>query len=97
MINNLAKRLTSVFVSSGEVRQEDEDIYAYACEILLSTLMNIIVCLIISVVLSQLIEGFLFMICFAWLRHYTGGHHAKHHWECITTFSIIHLYYKTRI
>lgn len=89
MIHTLAKRMASVFVSCGIAESEDMDIYTYACELILSTAINLIICIFISVMFGRLLEGILFIVCFAGLRHFAGGHHAKHHWGCILTFSII--------
>ena len=89
MVHTLAKCLASILVSSGEAREEDKDIYTYACEMILSVFMNIVVCLLVSAILGRLIEGILFMLCFVGLRRYAGGHHAKHHCGCIVAFSCI--------
>jgi len=87
MIPYLAERVASIFIANGAARKEDADIYIYAVDIVLSTVLNVIVCLVISAFLSRFIEGIIFMVCFAGLRTYAGGHHAKQHIGCIATFS----------
>ena len=89
VISALAKKVASIFVTRGISTEADQDIYIYACEIMISTLLNILVSLVISLAFGQLLEGIVFIICFALLRHHTGGHHAEYHWGCILTFSII--------
>ena len=89
MIHSLAKRIASVFVSNNVIDYEDSDIYTYSCDIFLSTLLNIFVCLSISALFGHFIEGGVFITGFIVLRYFTGGHHAKHHWGCILAFACI--------
>ena len=89
MIHKFAARLANIFIRNNIAKPEDKDIYTYACEIMLSTFTNVLVCLTISLLMCKIIEGIVFIICFTGLRHYTGGHHTEHHWSCIATFSCI--------
>ena len=89
MIHSLATRMASVFVLYGESSEEDADIYAYACGAVLSLLANILVCLVIAFLFGRVIEGMVFIACFALLRRHAGGHHANTHLNCILAFSAI--------
>lgn len=81
--------MASVFVSSGTVQSEDWDIYTYACEQVLANATHLVLSAIISSLFDLFAEGMAFVFCFVLLRHFTGGHHAKHHWGCILTFACI--------
>ena len=89
MIHNLAVRMAAVFVAHGESSSDDADIYAYACEKIVSTLVNVIIGMATAFLFGRLVEGIVFITGFAMLRKYTGGYHAKTHFNCILTFNII--------
>ena len=89
MIHKLAAGMASIFVSYGESSEENMDIYTYACEAIIATLFNVLVCMVIGVAFGRLSESITFMVVFVSLRRYVGGYHAKTHFRCILTFSII--------
>jgi len=88
MINHLANRVASVFVSYGECSEENADIYAYALEAIFASLINFSLCIFISLLFGKLPEGLIFITVFAVFRRILGGYHAKSHSSCILTFSI---------
>lgn len=89
MIHSLAGRLASIFVLYGESSVEDVDIYTYACEAIISTLVNITISITILLFFGRIIDGAIFMLVFTILRKFTGGHHADTHIKCILTFNVI--------
>ena len=89
MINQIANRVASVFVTYGESSEENTDIYAYAIEAIIAFLTNLIICVVISLLFGRIVEGIIFMLSFAFLRRITGGYHAKSHKICIFIFSCI--------
>ncbi len=89
MIHTLAKRIASVFIRQGIIAQEDDDIYTYACETIVSTLFNCLLSLLISLCFGMFWEGVVFTFAFALFRGFTGGHHAQTHAGCITAFACL--------
>lgn len=89
MIHSMANRMASVFISYGESSEEDRDIYVYACEKLLSTIVNIGLGLLASTLLGKAIDGIIFMAGFAILRRYAGGYHARTRFICILAFTAV--------
>ena len=81
--------MASVFVLHGESSEEDKDIYTYACEAVISTTINILISLIISLLFGLILQGVVFVSVFAFLRRFTGGHHASTHMGCILTFNAV--------
>ena len=75
VIRKLSARMATVFVLYGESSEDDKDIYAYACEAIISTLIGMTAALIIATVLNRVYEGIVFTLIFALLRRYTGGYH----------------------
>ncbi|MCL2223205.1 MAG: accessory gene regulator B family protein [Oscillospiraceae bacterium] len=89
MINQLANRVASIFVVYGESSEENSDIYAYALEAIIAFLVNLAICIFISLMFGRLIEGLVFIVSFAVLRGIVGGYHAKTHRNCILVFTCI--------
>lgn len=89
MIHSVAERVASFLVIYGDANQEDEDIYTYACELIISSVVNIIVGVVISILMNKLFEGLIFMVCFALLRSVAGGYHANTHFKCVAAFACI--------
>ena len=89
MIHGLARRVALVFASYGECNEDEVDIYTYALEAMIAPIVNIVICLIISLVFGRLLEGTIFILAFMLLRRFTGGYHAKTHYKCILTFCTV--------
>lgn len=89
MIHGLANKMASVFVVHGESSEENKDIYVYACEAIISAIVNVFVALLISLMFGRVVEGFIFISTFALLRSYTGGYHAETHLNCIIMFNVL--------
>ena len=89
MIHSLANWMASVFVLFGESSEEDADIYAYACEAIISSIISMSLALAIAIILNRPLEGIVFTIVFTTLRRYTGGFHAQSHLGCILTYSTV--------
>jgi accessory gene regulator B len=87
MIHGLANRVAYVFLRRGVIQPQNHDIYTYALETILSETVNVLVCLMISLLFGRPLEGIVFTVTFAMLRKFTGGHHAQSHWQCISTFA----------
>jgi len=89
MIHGLATRMASVFVTYGESSADDQDIYVYACELLVSTIINISLGLLISFLMGRPMEGIIFILGFVLIRRYAGGYHASTYARCILTFAVV--------
>lgn len=87
MIHNLATKMASIFVFQEICDKEDADIYTYACEAIISAVVNIIIATVVSLLLGHVVSGITYTLAFALLRRHTGGHHAKSHFRCILVFN----------
>lgn len=81
---------------------EDEemlDVYKYGIEITLSSLLNLAMIIVCSLLLGDFAAGLIFMACFVLLRSYTGGYHAETYWRCNVVFvcTFILTYYAGRV
>lgn len=91
MISRFALVFAKHFASREVYGHEKINVYRYGFELLLSTVMNLLGLLIISMLLSVPIGAILFCMAFIPLRLAAGGYHAKHHWSCILEFNLIFL------
>lgn len=60
----------------------------YGIEITLSSLLNIFIILILSLITDSLFKGIVFLLVFISTRQYTGGFHASSYFKCNVTFAI---------
>lgn len=70
------------------VDDETAEIYKYGIEITLSSIINLLLIIISSLLLGDLLGGLIFMLLFILLRSYTGGYHAETYLRCNTAFVI---------
>ena len=91
MISKLALILADYFATKSVYKHEEVNIYKYGFELLISTILNTIGILLVSLLMEVTIGAVLFCAAFVPLRLSAGGYHAKHHWSCILGFSMVFL------
>lgn len=93
MINYLAKKITNYYIKKNSIQEEEREAYEYCFDIMLSTLLNLLAIIIISVATRLYIEGTVFCIVFMTLRGIGGGYHANTHFLCFMTIMIVFAIY----
>jgi accessory gene regulator B len=88
MIQKLAVDMTDLFVRERIVEKNDSQVYAYAFELLISTVINLAFVFTVALFLRNVLETILFLAAFIPLRVLAGGFHAKTHWLCILVFTL---------
>lgn len=71
--------------------ETDIEFLRYGIEITLSSILNIILILFLSIVFHSLREGILFLTVFISTRQFTGGFHASTYFRCNLVFSLCFL------
>lgn len=71
----------------------DDQIYIYGLEILISTILDTIIVITLSLVFNNFIGTLVFLIVFSTLRLLTGGYHAKTYLGCSVVLVVIYLSY----
>lgn len=89
MISKVALKIAEYYSEMQKYSREEIAIYKYGYELLISTFINFLCILIVSFLFHSIIGGILFCSAFIPLRTTAGGYHAKHHWSCILTFTLI--------
>lgn len=89
MIQGYSNKIANFFVKNKIIESQWEEVCSYGLELLISTVMNVLMILMISLAFGTLLEGVLFTVCFIIIRRLAGGYHADTHFGCIFIFSIV--------
>lgn len=89
MIAKLAKSTACFFVKNQLVEAEDEEVYAYGMEILLSTVFNLVIALGIALITNTFLPCLINLSAFVTIRIYAGGYHANTHEGCMLTLIMV--------
>lgn len=82
MIKKIARNIYNYMSKHIQVDAELEDIYRYGIEITISSILNICLVMIASVLLRNPLSGLSFLICVILLRLFCGGYHANSYLKC---------------
>ena len=82
MIARLSKRMASFFARNNVIKSEDEEVYEYGLQLLLSTVFNGIIALILAIISGTVLQCICYLAAFVLLRKSAGGFHAKTHFGC---------------
>jgi accessory gene regulator B len=88
MLGKKAEQLCGVLARRGIIEEEDIAVYAYGFELMLSTAVNIVLVIIVSILFSRPLSWLFFLLPFIPLRLTAGGYHAKTHLGCCVTFTV---------
>lgn len=76
-MEKFSSKLIEFFVSNDLIKNEDKEIYKYAVNIILSSLIHIATLMIIGLCFNLFIESLVFYFSFIAIRKFAGGYHAK--------------------
>lgn len=82
MIASLSRHIVDFLIREKSIPDDQTDIYQYGVEITLSSVLNILLVLAISLVVQSVLSGILFLAVFIILRQFTGGYHATTYFRC---------------
>lgn len=102
MIQRISKVILEYLIRSKVIEDTDSDreYYQYGIEITISSILNVFLILMIGIVTQSFFESIIFLVCFIFIRQFTGGFHADTYFKCNLTFcisfiTILILYYTT--
>ena len=90
----IVDKILGYLVKKETIDSNDEDelaVYRYGIEITLSSITNILVILLISLISNSIIEGLIFLAVFIPTRQYTGGYHADTYFKCNLAFGVSYI------
>lgn len=87
MLHILSKRIA--FFVCEETDKLPFEIYVYGTQLVISSIINLLICITISLLLGELINGLIFFAIFSSLRRFTGSFHCKTFIMCNVVFSSV--------
>lgn len=91
MINSMTVILCTKLCAFGIFPKGQEKIYIYGFELLLSSIIGIAVLIMISITGGKIFAWLPYLLGFIPVRITGGGYHAKTHFTCILSFSLLFL------
>lgn len=89
MIKYISKNIILNFIYKNcNLPTDMKEVYQYGIEITISSILNISLIIIISLLLGDIVSGIIFLMFFIPLRTYCGGYHATSYLRCNIVFSI---------
>jgi len=93
MIKYLSNKVLQYLIMNNAINDDEDQclFYSYSIEITISSLLNIIIILVLSIITNSLILGISFLLTFIPIRQFTGGYHAKTYFRCNFTFAVCYI------
>nr|WP_296077196.1 accessory gene regulator B family protein [uncultured Ruminococcus sp.] len=91
MLHSLSVKVAHFLYAKKAIDNKYFDVYVYGVELIISSAIGLFLVFIISLLLNELLFGFVFYLCFVSLRHYTGGLHCNSYLRCNATFVFSYL------
>lgn len=90
MVHQMAIKTAEKMAEHSVIEAKATHIYAYGMELLFSSLVGVVALIIISTVCGKPFLWIPYLAGFIPLRLSGGGYHAKTHFRCIFTFSLLY-------
>lgn len=90
VIEKVASYLTKFLLINKKISEDQIEVYNYGFELFISSLINLVVILILSIFFKNFKLTIFFIIQYYPLKKNCGGYHCKTYRKCIITFSIIY-------
>lgn len=87
MQHYLSESIADFLLYQKIINTQEKEIYVYGIQLVISSVINLLICIIISLLLDEFVNGILFFILFSSLRRFTGGFHCKTFIMCNMVFS----------
>lgn len=86
-MENLACDIADFFVAKNWVTMEEKEVYKVGIDVFLTSLTQFVLLLILGFCLHGVTCVFIFWMCFATVREYSGGYHAPNRFLCNCTMA----------
>ena len=86
MITKFSKWMTTFLIRERSISEQDTEIYQYGIEITISSILNIFLIIIVSILTKNVVAGMVFLSVFIPLRQFSGGYHATTYFRCNVVF-----------
>ena len=83
MIRSIAIALAKHWAANGVIGESDKETYQYGLELLISTFINLVIMIWISIAFGHPLIIVPYLLAFIPFRLFAGGYHARNHLFCI--------------
>lgn len=98
MVCWVSSRILNFLLHNLDIHPEMKEAYQYGIEITISSILNIVLILVCSLIVGDILAGITYLFIFIFLRSFTGGYHATTYFRCnatfVVTFIITFYFYK---
>lgn len=84
-MNRISSKIISLLCENNILERDKQELYTYALEILLQSILHFSTAVIIGCIFDMALEGFLMFLSFSLVRRFAGGLHAKTPLQCYLT------------
>lgn len=82
MLQIICNRIANQLILYDIIKKEDQCIYEYGMYLVLMTTITTSTIIILGFLGGRIGLTIVFLLILASMRHYTGGYHANHYWQC---------------
>ena len=101
MIEKVSNKVLRFITQNACIDNRLTEVYMYGIEITISTILNIVLTLIASVLVGDILCGLVFLATMIILRSYCGGYHADSYFKCncvmLCTFLLTYIVCKVSV
>lgn len=91
MIKYISNKILNFIYKNCNLSDDMKEAYQYGIETTISSIMNIILIIFISMLFKDFISGIVFLLFFIPIRIYCGGYHATSYFRCNTAFAVTYV------
>ena len=85
-MEHISQKVVAYFLRNNVITEDEQDIYQYGTELVLSSILGIMLVLLAGIILHQVWYAVVYLICMIGIRLYSGGFHADTYVVCNLTF-----------
>lgn len=89
MTEKLTQRFSNYLVSMQAASADNGEIIAYGLFHILSSGIQIVLLAVTAWLFGNALQVLAFTLCFTSLKCYAGGAHARKHWSCLMTYTVM--------
>lgn len=82
MLQTICNYISNQLVFAHIIEEEKKPIYDYGIYLFLMTMVTVSTIIILGILWRKVDLTLAFIFVMASIRHYTGGYHASHYWQC---------------
>lgn len=91
MLEFVSEKAADWLIAKGAAKQEDKDVYVYGLELSISTLFSVFMILMLALIFSHILYGFVYLLFMFPIRFFCGGYHATTYLNCSLCSNILFL------